>query len=266
MKNPIGICTWSLQNDPVDVTEVMKAAGLTHLHLGVDGADGLHEAILKENWKISCTMVAFPQEDYSTMERIRQTGGIMPDASWESNREIAIAAIKKTAELGVPYLSTHAGFIDHNDKAGYAVFRERMRELADVAKKHAVTLLMETGQETAVDLKHCLEDLGHSCIGVNFDPANMILYGKGDPINAVHVLAPWIRHVHIKDATSSTVQGEWGAEVAWGDGEVPHAAFLKALEDIGYQGALAIEREAGERRGEDIEKAVSRLQAIVPSR
>ena len=259
MNNPIGICTWSLHNDLQDVTKVMQSSGLKHLHLAVDAIDAFADVIKAENWIVSSTMVAFPQEDYSTMDRIRLTGGIIPDECWLVNREIAMDAIRKTAEMGVPCLSTHAGFIDHNDKHGYALFRERMLGLADAAKQHGIELIMETGQETAIELKHCLEDLNHPAIGVNFDPANMILYDKGDPIEAVHILAPWIRHVHIKDATRTQTPGEWGTEVAWGDGEVPHEEFLNTLEKIGFNGALAIEREAGDQRLLDIKHAAELL-------
>jgi sugar phosphate isomerase/epimerase len=96
-------------------------------------------------------------------------------------------------------------------------------------------------------------------MGVNFDPANMILYDKGDPIEAVRVLAPWIKHVHIKDAIRTKTPGQWGAEVPWGDGQVNSGAFLKVLRKVGFAGVLAIEREAGDDRVGDIKLAVERL-------
>jgi L-ribulose-5-phosphate 3-epimerase len=263
MKQPIGICSWSLQNDLDLVTQTLKETGLSHLHLAVSAAAAFRDAIAQYGWGVTCTMVGFPQEDYSSLDSIRETGGIMPDECWEQNRALVLDAIKVTAEMGVPFLSTHAGFIDHNDADGYARFSERMRELADVAQSHGVVLLMETGQETAEDLRSCLEDLNHPALAVNFDPANMILYGKGDPIEAVRVLAPWIRHVHIKDAVASKTPGEWGSEVPWGNGEVGGTAFLQALESAGYSGALAIEREAGDSRVADIGLAVERLSRFV---
>ena len=118
---------------------------------------------------------------------------------------------------------------------------------------------VETGQETAEDLRHFLDVVEHPALGVNFDPANMILYGKGDPIEAVKTLAPWIKHVHIKDATASNAPGEWGEEVPWGDGEVEGGKFIQTLDEIGFSGTLAIEREAGDARAHDIKLAVKRL-------
>ena len=95
---------------------------------------------------------------------------------------------------------------------------------------------------------------------VNFDPANMILYGKGDPVRAVGILAPWIRHVHIKDAVYSKTPGEWGEEVEWTKGQVDADRFIAALDEIGFGGALAVEREAGENRAGDIAAAVEDLK------
>ncbi|MGD7652637.1 MAG: sugar phosphate isomerase/epimerase family protein [Verrucomicrobiales bacterium] len=260
MNRTISVCTWSLRNDLERVTEVMKHSTLTGLHLEISAADAFRDAIQSNGWQISSTMVGFPQENYSSLETIRETGGIIPDAEWPKNRELALAAIGKTAEMGVKFLSTHAGFIDHNDAAGYRKFLDRMKELADAAAEAGITLILETGQETAEDLKHFLADLGHPAVGVNFDPANMILYGKGDPIEAIGVLAPWIKHVHIKDATASPVAGKWGAEVPWGTGDVDTAAFYQALDAINYRGAVAIEREAGDQREADITHAANLLE------
>jgi L-ribulose-5-phosphate 3-epimerase len=124
-----------------------------------------------------------------------------------------------------------------------------------------VMLLMETGQESAADLRGFMETLSHPALGINFDPANMILYDKDAPLDAVRILGPWIKHVHIKDATRATAPGTWGAEVPWGDGEVNAAGFIDALVSVGYDGAIAIEREAGDERVGDVALAVQRLLA-----
>lgn len=259
MNNPVGICTWSLQNDAAAVMQTLEATGLSHLHLDVSAVDLFADVIGSGAVKVSCTMTGFPQEDYLTLESIRRTGGIIPDDCFERNRQIVVDAIEKTAELGVPYLSFHAGFIDHEDEAGFKQFFRRMNGLADVASDCGVMLLLETGQETAKDLRWFFDIIEHPALGVNFDPANMILYGKGDPVEAVTVLAPWIKHVHIKDAVKAAAPGEWGAEVPWGDGEVGAHAFVRVLGKINYTGALAIEREAGDSRVGDIKLAVERL-------
>ncbi len=261
---PIGICSWSLQTDVAGVADAMRKIGIEHVHLGVrtaledKGYDYL-VTVQKQNWTVSCTMIDFPQEDYSTLDSIKVTGGIGPDEYWEQNRELFLGAVEVTVKLGVKYLSLHAGFIDESDPAYIKKFYDRIRLLADAAGQKDIMLLLETGQETAEELKHFMEELNHPAIGVNFDPANMILYDKGNPIEAVQVLAPWIKHIHIKDATRTTQPGTWGAEVPWGEGEVGPEAFLNVLKEIGFEGVLAIEREAGDDRFGDIKLAAERL-------
>ena len=155
----------------------------------------------------------------------------------------------------------HAGFIDENDISYSEKFYERIISLAEAAGEKNIMLLLETGQETAEELRGFLEELDHPAIGVNFDPANMILYDKGNPIEAVRVLAPWVRHIHVKDANRTTQPGTWGAEVPWGNGQVQTEAFLNALEEIEFDGTLAIEREAGDDRFGDVKLAAERLSS-----
>ena len=263
---PIAVCSWSLQTDVGGVAQAVKDLGLEHVHLAIgpaveEGGQAYLEAIKAQDWTITSTMIDFPQEDYSTLERIKVTGGIVPDDCWEANKKRVIDAFAVTADLGVKYLSMHAGFIDESDKAHAEKITERIKVLADAAADKGVMFLLETGQETAAELAHFLEKLDHNFVGVNFDPANMILYNKGNPIQAVRTLAPWIRHLHAKDAVRTREPGTWGAEVPWGDGEVGIAEFVKVLDEIGFEGAMAIEREAGDNRFGDIKLAVERLTA-----
>lgn len=84
-----------------------------------------------------------------------------------------------------------------------------------------------------MELRRFLEELNHPALAVNFDPANMILYDKGNPIEALQTLSPWIKHVHIKDAIRTQTPGTWGPEVPWGSGQVGGEKFLKTLKKIG---------------------------------
>lgn len=264
---PIGVCSWSLQTDVAGVVDAMDRTGIEHVHLAVAPAIGeegrqYFDEILEQEWAVSCTMVNFPQEDYSTLDTIRKTGGIAPDKHWESNKQLFLDAIDVTAELGVGLISTHIGFIDHTRKEYTQKFYDRTMELADAAADKGLELLMETGQESAVEMRQFLDKLSHPAVGINFDPANMILYDKGDPIEALHVLASWIKHVHIKDAIRTKKPGTWGAEVPWGDGEVRNEEFLRILRKVGFKGVLAIEREAGDDRFGDICHAAEILQSF----
>lgn len=258
---PISVCSWSLGNDFKKIAET----GVDCVHLAVapaiadDGSQYLAK-FAKSKLKISATMVNFSQEDYSTLKSIKETGGIVPDDCWQANCEMTLKAIQLTAKLGVKFLSTHFGFIETQDPARAQTLVERTKMLADKAGEHNITLLMETGQESAQELREFLEKLHHSALGVNFDPANMILYDKGNPVEAVGVLGPWIKHVHIKDGLRTKTPGEWGAEVAWGTGEVNAAEFLRALKRVGFAGALAVEREAGNDRFGDVKSAIDKLR------
>jgi sugar phosphate isomerase/epimerase len=129
-----------------------------------------------------------------------------------------------------------------------------------------IELLMETGQESASELLQFLNDLRCKGASVNFDPANMILYGAGDPIEAISILGRHIRHVHVKDATmSSQPRMSWGEEVPFGAGQVPQREFVAALAGIGYRGPLVIERESGNDRMRDIQTAIATLRDILGS-
>lgn len=262
---PVGVCSWSLQTDIAGVADAMKKLGLEHVHLGVRAAvenPGVFAAIRKQKWTITATMIDFPQEDYSSLDAIKATGGIVPDDCWDRNRKLFVGAADVTATLGVKYISTHAGFIDESDPAYARKVHDRIKALADAAAKKNLTLLLETGQETAEELRAFLEELDHPAIAVNFDPANIILYDKGNPIEALRTLGPWIRHLHVKDATRTKQPGTWGAEVPWGKGEVGAKAFINALKEIGFTGAMAIEREAGNDRPGDIKLAVEKLKTL----
>lgn len=261
---PIGICNWSLRMDINSVIKVMNDLDVEHVHLAVGPAmeEGgeLYLRVAKEHqWTITATMIDFPQEDYSTLESIRKTGGIMPDSQWPKNRERFIQATEITKDLGSEYITMHAGFLEHEDPALLNKFYQRVNFLADEAKKKDLTLLLETGQETGEEMRRFMEEINHPYLGINFDPANIILYDKGDPIDALKVLAPYVKHVHIKDAMYTDATGTWGAEVPWGEGQVGHQRFLNALGEIEYSGALAVEREAGEDRVGDVKWAVESL-------
>ena len=260
----IGICTWSLGNDFDRIGALAERTGLSHINLGIAPALGKKgkkylSTIQKKGWNITATMMSFPQEDYSTLESIKTTGGIVPDRYWEENQKRLIDAMDITVRLGVKYLAFHFGFLEHSGKQA-KIFSDRVKLLADAASDRGVMILMETGQETASELRQFLEEIDHPALGVNLDPANMILYDKGNPIEAANTLAPWIKHIHIKDALRTKVPGTWGQEVPWGTGQVGGTEFLKTLKRINFTGALAIEREAGESRDNDIKTAIDALK------
>jgi len=263
---PVGICTWSLKNIVSEINQIREKTGVDSLHLGLKPLMETKDAeylklVQSGKWKITSTMVGFPQENYSTLETIKKTGGIMPKENWEDNKQRVIKAIELTKELDVEYLSFHFGFLDFSNQSYMNEFKDKVKLLADKAAESGIIILMETGQETAVELRRFMTEMNHKALGVNFDPANMILYGKGNPLEAVEILMPWVRHVHIKDAVASSVPGQWGKEVLWGTGQVNSGRFLGKLKEFGYNGDLAIERESGQNRLSDIEATIEKLEA-----
>ena len=267
----IGVCSWSLQ--PKDVTsliEMMKQIGLEHVQLALwplvmlDDKRKFQElGILKRSGlTLTSGMMAFPGEDYSTIDAIRRTGGYVPDAEWPARKQLSAQAAQLAAELGIRTIGTHIGFVPHPGRPGYDEIRSRVRQVAEIFKSHDIDLLMETGQEPADELLEFLRDVQSPNVFINFDPANMILYGAGEPMEALRKLGPHVRHVHVKDATASAKPGdEWGEEVPFGTGQVGAKRFLETLKAVGYTGALGIEREAGNDRVGDVKTAVRALQA-----
>jgi len=257
----LAVCSWSLQPlSPRDLIAKLSTTGIRRVQLALDplrqspAVWGETEKLFRENRvEIVSGMVGCLGEDYSTLESIRATGGIAPDATWEENLTAIRASAGIAAKLGLVLVTFHAGFLPH-DKAdpAFAKMLARLRAVADIFAAHQIALGLETGQETAPALSVFFTALNRPDVGVNFDPANMILYDKGDPVEALRVLSPWLRQVHIKDATRTRVPGTWGAEVAAGAGEVDWSAFFAALQQLNYTGDLVIEREAGDHRVTDI--------------
>jgi L-ribulose-5-phosphate 3-epimerase len=195
-------------------------------------------------------------EDYSTLESIRASGGIAPDQTWEQNWKNIQATAALARELGLKLVTFHAGFLPHIEAdPAFAKMLWRLTEVAELFSVAGVDVGLETGQETAPVLLQLLRKLNRPNVGVNFDPANMILYDKGDPIEALRALGTWIRQVHIKDAIHTNTRGTWGQEVPAGTGEVDWHAFFATLGEINFAGHLVIEREAGAQREEDIRRA-----------
>lgn len=263
----LGVCSWSLRpRSAAHLAELVQRTGLTAVQLeldpirtGVMPLEELRQALEGVGASVASGMMRMAGEDYSTLESIRRTGGVVPDAAWPENLAAARASAPIAAALGIDLVTFHAGFIPHDAADPLRpVLLGRIRELAGIFADHGVRVALETGQESADTLLELLAELdgampgGAPAPGVNFDPANMILYGMGDPIDALRRLAPHVLQLHVKDARPSPVAGEWGTEVRVGTGDVDWAAFFAVLREAGIAADLMIEREAGDDRVADI--------------
>ena len=260
----LAVCSWSLlPTDLHDLVAKLQATGIHRVQLALDP---LREApaawshagrVLKQaDITVVSGMFGCVWEDYSTLNSIRLTGGITPDPTWEQNLQNFQTASAIAGALELKFVSFHAGFVPHETSdPSYSKMLNRLSAVADLFAAKGMAVGLETGQETAGALAGLLGALNLPNVGVNFDPANMLLYGKGDPIAALRLLGPWIRQVHIKDATQSRVIGTWGTEVAVGTGEVNWPAFFATLKEVDFAGDFVIEREAGTQRVSDILRA-----------
>lgn len=265
LKSRLAVCSWSLE--PVSADDLLKklaATGLQRVQIALDpirenkgGAwTDVAARTAAQGVALVSGMMGTIGEDYTTLETIRRTGGVVPDATWPGNWKSFEANADLAARLGLKLVTFHAGFLPH-EKAdpSFAKLQDRLRRTADLFQARGITLGLETGQETADTLVAFLRQLDHEGVGVNLDPANILLYDKGDPVAGVRMLGPWLKQCHLKDAARTKVPGTWGEEVVLGTGQVDWKGFFAALSAAGFAGDLCIEREAGHQREADIRAA-----------
>ena len=274
LNDRVAVCSWSLQPaNPEELVAKLLATGIRRVQLALDPLREAPEvwgqtAALFQQHGISLIsgMFGCAGENYTTLETIRLTGGIAPDATWEQNWKNIEATAAVARQLGLKLITFHAGFLPHLESdPGFGKLSARLAQVADLFLAQGMVLGLETGQETAVVLLQLLQRLNRPNLGVNFDPANMILYDKGDPIEAMRVLGPWIRQVHLKDARHTKAPGTWGEEVSVGSGEVDWRAFFATLKQLNFAGDFVIEREAGAQRVADIRQAREAVTKIFQS-
>lgn len=216
---------------------------------------------------ITCVFAGFEGESYADIPTVKKTIGLMP----RETRVARTAELKEICDfarqLGVDVVGMHLGFVPHErSDPDYRELLDITRGVCDHCRANGQAMHLETGQEPVDVLIQFLDDAERDNLFVNFDPANMILYGAGEPLPALEKLGSRVRSVHCKDATWSDRPGEtWGREVPLGEGDVNFAAFIETLNRIGYTGPLTIEREIPqepERQKAEIGRAIALLQRL----
>jgi L-ribulose-5-phosphate 3-epimerase len=193
------------------------------------------------------------------------TIGIVPKAT----RSERMDALKQTSDfakmLGIPNVQTHCGFIPENPGDPlYEGVVAAIRELAEHCSGNGQSFLMETGQETPTTVSRTIKDVDRPNLGVGLDTANLILYGKANPVDAVDILGPYIRSVHAKDGKWPTNPEKLGEEVIIGSGLVDFKKVFTKLHQLGYRGAISIEREtSGPKQIEDVKQEKIYLERIL---
>ncbi len=267
----LGVIT-SVQPDPNISLASVKSLGVPTIQIdypgSLDNESGiavLRRALAQARVEVTSVVCGFAGDDYADIETVRRTIGLVPEAT----RAERLAHVEKVAafteRLGVTRLQTHVGHVPEDaTDPGYPGVVAAMRTACDIAASHSQVFALETGQETAKTLQRFINDVDSPNLRVNFDPANMILYGNDNPIQALDLLMSFIDGVHCKDGKWPTEPGKLGCETPLGEGDVDFASWLEKLIVLGYQGPLTIEREIhGEQQQKDILKAIALIESVL---
>ncbi len=269
----IGLMFWAGEDARRTLRHV-KEFGLRAGQLGFPGdlplqgaASKWDEALTAEQFTPVTAVCSYLGEDYSDIPSVQRTVGLVPPET-RAERTARTKAVSDVArELAIGSIACHIGFVTHDfGPAGYEEVRDVAREICDHCGRNGQSFTLETGQEPAQMLLQFIEDVNRPNLKINFDPANMILYGTGDPIEALQVLGEHVISVHCKD-------GDWppvdqptalGNERPLGEGSVNLPQFISTLKEIGYRGILSIEREEpnAAARDRDIRKAIKLLNML----
>ncbi len=251
---PVGVFA-RLNDEPDQVFARIRAAGFSYCQLAAPsdaylyGPEGrrntrlLLNALEAHGVTATSVFMSFPGQNWE-LDQAPATLGLVP----EKFRAERIARACRTAawarELGVDTLAAHVGFVPEDAQAPlYQGFIAAMRGLALFLESQGQIFTFETGQESVAVLKRTMADIGTDNLGINFDPANLLLYNMDDPAVLVKELGTLVRHVHCKDGVRPARPGILGEEKRLGEGAVGFAGLLRSLSALGYRGPLTIERE-----------------------
>lgn len=253
----IGVCSWSVdRRDPVgSIRAAARQYGVQVVHLGffdertlagVSVGD-IRDVCQECGVRLSATFAAFDGEVYESVATVAATGGYTPDELFEDRLDYTRRVADLSAELDVRRLAIHVGSVPGDaDSDAFKRLADRAGRAADLCAERGLTLLLETGRESAETLLAFIDGLVRDNVAVNYDPGNMVLYGSGDPVRSVAMLRGRIAHVHIKDAVASDNPGvTFGTEVSAGAGDANIPRVVSKLRAGGYSGPLIVERTGG---------------------
>ncbi len=240
------VSIWKMNMYTEEVAEQLKAASAKH---------GVEIVALWAGWSGPCEW---------NFTFGPSTLGLVPPAY----RGMRVAELKNASDfaekIGVTNVVTHAGFMPENpDDPNFQGTIGALRDVCKYMGKKGQTFLFETGQETPVTMLRAIEAIGMENVGINFDTANLILYGKANAVDALDVFGKYVRNTHCKDGLYPTCGSELGAEVPMGEGKANFPAIVAKLNELGYDGPYIIEREIkGEKQVADIQAGKQLLESI----
>jgi L-ribulose-5-phosphate 3-epimerase len=228
-------------------------------------AGRLRQALDKYQIEATSLVVGGPGKEVWNFYEGPLTIGLVP----RETRDARIAHIKKASDFakqcGIEAVQTHCGFISENPNDPiYKDTVSAMRDVAGYCKRNGQNFRYETGQETPITLVRAIQDVGLDNQGVNFDLANLILYGKANPVDAIELLGPYVQGIHAKDGLWPTDPKDLGQEVPIGKGKVDFPRIIKRLKEMNYRGAVTIEREiSGPQQVEDVRASKAYLEKLI---
>ena len=275
-KWPIGVFASIDEGLGVDL-DVARELGVTTIHLHAPSpssrtpaaAQQFSARLAKLGIQVTVVFAGFEGESYADIPTVQRTIGLVPEATRQKRVQDLKNIIDFTELLEVDTTGLHIGFVPHDATCSeYAALIETTRDVCDYAAQKNIHIHLETGQEPAEVLLEFLHNVDRNNLRVNFDPANMILYGCGEPLAALKTIGSYVRSIHCKDAIWSDQPGEtWGQEMPLGEGAVDFKEYLQTLDAIGYTGPLTIEREIPtepDRQKAEIGQAIDLLNRIKP--
>jgi sugar phosphate isomerase/epimerase len=260
--------------DPVATLRGVKELGVNCGQLGIAGdfplvgtAPEWKAALASEGFHLSTVFAAYVGEDYADIPTVERTVGFIPESTRSERERRTYEVSDFAAAIGCKSIACHIGFVPH-DKShpNYVGVRDLVRRVCDHAAQHGHTFALETGQEPAGVLLDFFRDVDRPNLGINFDPANLILYGTDDPLPALGLLGKHVISVHAKDGEwpPTDKPGALGTEKPLGQGAVNIPRFIEKLREIGYDGQVNIEREgtSPEQWRRDVRAAVTLLKGL----
>lgn len=196
----------------------------------------------------------------------QKTIGLVPPETREERLQTLIEGAFFAHELGVSFMATHVGYLPENPfDPNYIGTIAALKKLVPACEALGITFLFETGQETPVTLLRAIEEIDAPNVGINLDSANLIMYGKANPVDAIDVFGKYVRQLHGKDALYPTDGHYLGPEKRLGEGKADYPLLLKKLKEVGFDGDITIEREIqeGEEQRKDILDAKAYLEGII---
>ena len=269
-KLKLGVMVYATE-DPAEPINRVKEVGLPSCQVGwppfgtVELGRKMRQAADAAGVEITTLWASVPGRQVWNFTQGPITIGLVPPETRQWRVAAMEAAAQVAAEIGVPSITTHLGFLpEYPHDPVYLGTLEAIKHVGEVCASRGLEFWFETGQETPITLLRTIELAGTGNLGINLDPANLLMYGKANPVDALDVFGKYVRGVHAKDGEYPTGGESLGEEMPLGEGRVNFPVLIPKLKSFGFRGALTIEREiSGPQQVADIRRAMDLLTPLL---